>query len=76
MLTPSIRKTTAIMMKVNLYNNDVNSYNNNHNSYNNEQEEDSSNLVNVENIDTKLWDIAALARKKTAFAESDGTYYS
>lgn len=48
----------------NLYNNDVNSYNKNHNSCNNEQEEDSSNLVNVENIDTKLWGIAALAREK------------
>ncbi|MFI8657170.1 ATP-binding protein [Priestia megaterium] len=48
----------------NLYNNNVNSYNKNHNSCNNEQEEDSSNLVNVENIDTKLWGIAALAREK------------
>jgi hypothetical protein len=48
----------------NLYNNDVNSYNKNHNSCNNEQEEDSSNLVNVENIDTTLWGIAALAREK------------
>ncbi|MED3881682.1 ATP-binding protein [Priestia megaterium] len=49
---------------VNLYNNDVNSCNNNLNSYNNKQRENSSTLVNAENIDTKLWDIAALAREK------------
>ena len=49
---------------VDLYNNDVNSCNNNLNSYNNKQRENSSTLVNAENIDTKLWDIAALAREK------------
>lgn len=53
--------------EINLYNKDVNSYNNNHNSYNNGQEEDSSNLLNVENIDTRLWDIAAMAREKNGF---------
>lgn len=62
--------------EISLYNNDINSSNNSWNSYNKEREEDSSDSVNVENIDTKLWDIAALAREKTAFAESDGTYYS
>ncbi|MDM8146996.1 ATP-binding protein [Priestia megaterium] len=55
----------------NLYNNDVNSYNNNHDSYNNEQEKDSSNLVNVENVDTKLWDIAALAREKKRLSPNE-----
>lgn len=51
----------------NSYNSELNSYNKDVNSYNKEQEDDSSNSVNGEDIDTKLWDIAALAREKNAF---------
>ncbi|MCM3773392.1 transcriptional regulator [Priestia aryabhattai] len=48
----------------NPYNKEVDSYNNIYNSYNKEPKDDLSNSVNVEDIDTKLWDIAALAREK------------
>ncbi|MBX9971233.1 ATP-binding protein [Priestia aryabhattai] len=48
----------------NSYNKDVNSYNSHQSSYNKESEDGSSNSVNGEDIDTKLWDIAALAREK------------
>lgn len=53
--------------ELNLYNNDNSSYNNYQSSYNKEPEDDSSNSVNGEDIDTKLWDIAALAREKNGF---------
>ncbi|MFP7735696.1 ATP-binding protein [Priestia aryabhattai] len=67
-----------LIEEFNSYNNDNNSYskgdnysnsesyssNKEINSYNKEPEDDFSNSVNVEDIDTKLWDIAALAREK------------
>lgn len=53
--------------ELNSYNKDDYSYNSYQSSYNKESEDGSSNSVNGEDIDTKLWDIAALAREKNGF---------